>query len=165
LYVEDEAAKIMLEELLAYRAKDIFPRCSVIPYGASNVGKSLGLMLTTKKFPRPTCVFLDGDSSQSDGCIMLPGNDAPEIVVFSALRARAWGNLWARLGRDTSSTEDACTGAMTLSDHHEWVRYAANQLRCGTAVLWQSMCAEWVRSIDDSDSKPIVDAIVDALPN
>jgi hypothetical protein len=26
---------------------------------------------------------------------------------------------------------DACSKAMTLADHHEWVRLAANQLKCG----------------------------------
>jgi predicted ATPase len=163
LYVEDVAAKVMLAELLASHAKELFPRCAIVPYGAASVGLSLGIMAAQKRFARPTCVFLDGDNAPADGCLLLPGADAPERVVFSVLQKQRWGNLWSRIGRDVSWVADACNNAMTLSDHHEWVRTAANSLLCGGDTLWQSMCAEWAKSLPPNASSEIVKAIEDTL--
>src|SRR5690348_14796710 len=100
-----------------------------------------GQMAVQKRFPRPTCVFLDGDNAPAPGCILLPGGDAPERVIFGDLRKKKWGNLWSRVGRDVAWVTDACINAMTLGDHHDWVRTAANSLLCGGDILWQGMCA------------------------
>lgn len=165
LYVEDEAAKTMLGELLANHAKEIYLRCTIVPFGAASVGYALGQMVAHKRFPRPSCVFLDGDSAPGDGCVILPGGDAPERVVFETLKADNWAHLWTRIGRDMGAVEEACNGAMTLGDHHEWVRYAATQLRCGSAVLWQAMCAEWAPKLSEPEYREVVNAVVDALPS
>lgn len=165
VYVEDAAAQIMVEEILARHGKDVFIRCAFVPYGAANVGGSLGQMVDKNYFKRPSVVFIDGDSSPSPGCVQLPGADAPEQVVFKALKTKAWGHLWTRIGRDTSVVEDACTSAMTLNDHHDWVRVAANQMRCGGEPLWRAMCAEWAaETLPVHEAEKIVKPIVDALP-
>lgn len=162
LYVEDVAAGTMLAEILAYHAKDTFTRCQIIPYGAASVGYALGQMVN--KFPRASCVYVDGDSRSAPGCIMLPGNDAPERVVFGALANQSWLHLWARIGRDISSVIDECTKAMTLSDHHDWVKAAANALKCSGNVLWQAMCAEWAQHIlKADDAKSVIQPIEDKL--
>jgi len=93
LYVEDNPAKILLNEILMKHAGILFLRCSVVPYGAANLGMALGQMVEGGRFLRPTCVFLDGDNDNSPGCIVLPGGDAPERVVFNDLRAGRWGHL------------------------------------------------------------------------
>lgn len=116
------------------------------------------------RFPRPTCVFLDGDSAESQGCVLLPGGDAPEQVVFKELQAHGWYNVWSRIGRDSSSVHDACNRAMTLSDHHNWVKLAASELKCGGETLWQAMCAEWVaHCLCAEDAKKIIYPIEDIL--
>jgi predicted ATPase len=145
LYVEDPAAKAWLNEILAAHGREVFPRCSIIPYGAANVGHALGQMVAQGRFQRPTCVFLDGDHDAADGCALLPGEDAPERVVFEDLSRQRWGDLWTRIGRDIANVSDACGAAMLLGDHHDWVRVAANQLMCGGEILWQAMCAEWTK--------------------
>jgi predicted ATPase len=162
LYVEDFAAQIWLEEMLAAHGQNVFPRCNVTPYGAASVGYALGQMVHQKRFRRPTCVFLDGDTDPADGCVVLPGGEAPEPVVFEGLRAIRWGDLWTRIGRDIASVSDACSQAMLLRDHHDWVRSAANQLRFGGDVLWRAMCAEWSKG-HAKDVAPIVQAIEMAL--
>jgi predicted ATPase len=164
LYVEDAAAKVMLSEILASHAKELFTRCFIVPYGAASVGHALGIMAAQNRFPRPTCVFLDGDNDQAQGCTLLPGGDAPERVVFEAMKVKRWGNLWTRLNRDIAWTIDACSNAMTLADHHEWVRQAANNLRCSGDTLWQSMCAEWARELKPADVRAVVDAVEAVLP-
>ncbi|HEY4241304.1 MAG TPA: AAA family ATPase [Kofleriaceae bacterium] len=163
LYVEDNAAKTMLAELLARHAPEAFVRCDIIPYGAVNVGHALGQMVQHHRFNRPSRVFLDGDSAEAPGCTLLPGVDAPERVVFGALRRVKWEGVWTRIARDYSLVVDVCTQAMILEDHHEWARYAATQLRCGGDTLWQAMCAEWAKGVTADDIGPIVQTIEDAL--
>jgi predicted ATPase len=165
LFVEDEGAKMLLNEVLSAHCRDIFPRCQIIPYGAANLGMALGQMVVNNRFPRPTVVFLDGDNDAAPGCSILPGGDAPERVVFNALRRRqpAWGDLWARIGRDLASTADACERAMLLGDHHDWVNYAANQLQVGGMTLWQAMCAEYAARLPVAEVDPTRTAIETAL--
>lgn len=164
LYVEDLAAKALLEEILAAKGTEVYQRCSVVPFGAASVGQALGIMVDQKRFPRPTCVFLDGDSEVSPGCTLLPGGDAPEQVVFKALQAAGWHSVCGRIGRDSSVVHDACSRAMTLADHHNWVKLAASELKCGGETLWQAMCAEWVaHCLSAEDAKKIVYPIENIL--
>jgi predicted ATPase len=163
LYVEDTRAATFLNEILSKHARDIFVRCAIIPYGAANLGVALGQMVNANRFPRPTRVFLDGDQGAAVGCILLPGGDAPERVIFEKLRIERWRHLWTRIGRDIALVSDACERAMTLADHHEWVRAAANQMQCGGDVLWQAMCCEWADCTSTRDVQYIVDSIGDAL--
>src|SRR5262249_9519483 len=86
VYVEDIAAQIMLSEFLAFHVKDVFLRCAIVPCGAANVGYALGQMAANRRFRRPTCIYLDGDSAEGVGVTILPGGDAPERVVFNVLR-------------------------------------------------------------------------------
>jgi len=164
VYVEDEAAKTFLEEILARHGQDVFHRCAVIPYGSVNVGFALGTMVAQKRFIRPTCVFVDGDSEPKNGCDALPGGDAPEQVVFKGLRAKHWADLWVNVNRDTSLVHDACTNAMTL-DHHEWVKFAGNRMRYGADALWRAMCAEWAKQcLTSLEAQKVIRPILDALP-
>ncbi|MGX5723095.1 ATP-dependent nuclease [Shinella zoogloeoides] len=159
LYVEDERAKVWLSEMLSRDLPDAYVRCSIVPYGAANLGVALGQMVKSNRFTRPTLVFLDGDQAPAEGCLVLPGNDAPERVVFQKLKQDGWRNLWTRVGRDISDVADACSKAMLIQDHHEWLRSAANTLRLGSDVLWHAMCCEWVEGTQRKDRKSIVDEI------
>jgi hypothetical protein len=164
VYVEDDAARVYLEEILARYGESVIQRCQIIPYGAVNVGLSLGTMVANQRFPRPTCVFLDGDAEPGRGCQLLPGGDAPEQVVFKGLRAKAWADLWIRLARDGGMVHDACSKAMTL-DHHDWVNFAASHVRFGREGLWRAMCAEWVeKCMPPAQAQEVLRPILSALP-
>lgn len=164
VYVEDEAAKILLEEILARHGEDVIHRCTFVPYGAANVGYALGTIAINERFPRPTCIFIDGDCEPRPGCHVLPGDDAPEQVVFRGLRAKGWADLWVAVNRDTSLVHDACTNAMTLN-HHEWVKSAANHMRYGAEALWRAMCAEWAKAcLTRMQAQDVVRPILDVLP-
>jgi predicted ATPase len=163
LYVEDIAAKVMLEEILALHGKEVFARCAIVPFGHANVGRALGQMVANKHFPRPSRVFLDGDNEEAVGCLLLPGGDAPERVVFKTLKAIKFGEVWSRIARDIGVVQETCTTAMTLADHHEWVNVAAKQLMCGPDTLWHAMCIEWAKKLPSAEAKKIVNAVADAL--
>lgn len=164
LYVEDEAAKTLLLEMLSQRNRDIASRVVISPYGAASVGYQLGQMVANNRFHRRVGVFLDGDCDVAPGCCVLPGSEPPERVVFEELEAINWGDMWIRLLRDTSIVTDACSSAMTLGDHHDWSREAARRLMLGTNVLWHAMCAEWVqRCLKPNDYQQVETYIEDRL--
>ncbi len=163
LYVEDPRSATFLAEILSKHAREAFMRCSIVPYGSANLGVALGEMAHNNRFPRPTAVFLDGDQDSTVGCILLPGDDAPERVVFRDLGRGSWRDLWTRVSRDIADVNDACSQATLLQDHHEWVFYAANQLMCGGDVLWQSMCAEWASVCAVREVQYLIDAVQESL--
>jgi predicted ATPase len=163
VYVEDKRAQAMVTEILAKHAPLLILRCQIVPYGAASVGQSLGIMVKQKRFPRPSVVFLDGDQSDSQGCVRLR-DDAPERVVFEELRQINWSKLAERIGRQHSAVVDACTQAMLLGNHHDWINHAASPLMLGGDIVWQAMCNIWADScLNAEDAKKIVQPIEDAL--
>lgn len=164
IYVEDVAAKTWLNEIVSQKNPDLSSRLLIVAYGSASVGYQLGTMVDGKKFPRPVGVFLDGDCSESRGCCLLPGQDAPERVVFEDLSEKNWGDLWTRVLRDMALVSEACSASMNLSDHHDWVREAAKRLFVGPEILWHMMCAEWVeKCMLEQDFNRITTYIEDRL--
>lgn len=164
LYVEDQRAQTLLREIIVAHSKGLIDRCGMIPFGLASVGRTLGLMVSQDRFPRPSYVFLDGDQSEAPGCALLPGGDAPERVVFADLQSYAWGKLRDRIGRPYAEVADACVKAMALSDHHDWVNAAASKLTLPGETLWQAMCAEWATTcLPSEEAKPIITIVSDML--
>jgi predicted ATPase len=164
LYVEDQAAERLLIELLAAKAPEVVKRCRTIPYGAASVGSALGIMSAQNRFPRPTAVFLDADREASQGCLLLPGDDAPERVVFEALKAGSWAHVHQRVGRSYSEVADALDQVMLTGNHHHWVRDAASALVLSGSTLWQAMCAEWAATcLSDDEAAHIVAVVTDLV--
>jgi predicted ATPase len=119
VYTEDERAATMVNEIVARsRQRDLILRYQTVAYGSANAGRILGTMAKEKRFPRPSIVFLDGDQAPAEGCLVLPGGDAPERVVFEELSRKGMDGLGLRLSRSPSDVADACTAAMLVSDHH-----------------------------------------------
>jgi len=165
VYTEDDRAASLINEIVALsRQRDLILRYQTVAYGAANAGRILGIMAKEKRFPRPSLVFLDGDQAAADGCFLLPGGDAPERVIFEGLSQKGMDGLASRLSRSPSDVAEACTAAMLVSDHHEWVRFAADRLAVPGNVLWQGMCAEWcLRCLTEADINRIGDAILETI--
>jgi predicted ATPase len=164
LYVEDERSSQMLREIIVQHGPEIIKRVQIIPFGAANVGQALGQMVANDRFPRPSLVFLDGDQPEQTGCLLLPGQDAPERVVFGELHQKSWGKLHERTGRPFSEISDACSRVLTVSDHKEWILSAATHLLLGGDVLWQAMCAEWSQlCLDGNQAGALIDKVREKL--
>jgi predicted ATPase len=164
VFVEDAAAEVMIGEILVTHKPALWERCQGIPYGSAQVGYALGQMAASNRFPRPTCVFVDGDQEQKTGCSILPGGDAPEPVIFRNLEQKNWADLHTRLNRGFSDVADTCKQAMTYTDHHDWVRHAANKLLLSGSVLWQAMCGEWARScLSPEDAETVIAPIEQSI--
>lgn len=151
IYVEDISAKILVEEIIAKADLSLLSRVQIIPYGAANVGKSLGLMNHQNRFPKPTIVLLDGDQDPSDGCLILPGNDAPERVIYDALNNIGFPKVAAIISRSHSDLVNHCQTAMTLPDHHDWNKSVADNIICGGNELWRALCRTWVEDVYQPD--------------
>lgn len=164
VYVEDDVSRTIVSEILSQRSKDLISRVQIITFGAASVGYQLGQMVAGNRFPRATAVILDGDCKAAAGCYVLPGIDAPERVVFTALQAVGWRDVWTRVKRSASDVSTACVAAMNLSDHHDWIEYAAKQLAIAPTVLWHAMCGEWAeRCLAETDVVALERYIEDRL--
>jgi predicted ATPase len=161
-YVEDKSAKTFVEELVAAMNLDQLQRIEVIPFGAASVGKSLGNMKKQSRFRNPTIVALDGDQDQSNGCILLPGGDAPERVVFRALLDNNVPEVANQINRSHSDLVDSMNDAITQPNHHEWIKSVADSIVIGGQELWRAMCKSYFKNIaNPTDSQHVIDAIED----
>lgn len=166
LYVEDETARILLEEILAKRALDKLARCSISPFGAASVGKALGQMVDGNRFKRPTIVALDGDQDPSPGCHILPGGDAPERVVFEDLEKIAWQGIAPLINRSHADFVSAANNALTLPEHHEWIKSVADRMIIGTEEVWRAMSRVWLNECAEPEvAEDIVESLADFLDN
>jgi predicted ATPase len=164
IYVEDIEAKIFLEEVLANTERGLLTRTFVTPFGAASVGKSLGIMVAHNRFSRPTVVFLDGDQEPAEGCHILPGEDAPERVVFASLEETNWQGIAQRINRSHAELVDQCQHAMTLPNHHDWIRSVADNLILGGNDLWRAMCISYVtHCLADTEKQRLRNAVKDVL--
>jgi predicted ATPase len=164
IYVEDNRAAILVAEILVTVDRDLLSRAKLIPYGAASVGMALGIMASQKRFPRPSLVFLDGDQAAAPGCVILPGEDAPERVVYEGLQLAGWPGVAERIGRGSAETIDALNGAMALANHHDWVKFSGDRLAVGGDILWQALASCWTVSCASPDqlsgvAQPIADAL------
>ncbi len=144
VYVEDSAAKVLVEEILAVNDRNLLSEVNVSQCGPASVGKSLGQMVANNRFSKPTVVFLDGDQDPCVGCNILPGSSAPEVFIFREISDGNYFDLSERLGRSFAEVSDAVSVAMTLPDHHLWVSHISNSIRVPPQTVWQSMAGAWV---------------------
>lgn len=164
IYVEDDRAAILVAETLAKVDRDLLSRSKIIPFGAASVGVALGMMAHQKRFPRPSLVLLDGDQSETTGCNLLPGQEAPEIVVFQGLQNHGWNGVPARVGRAASETIDALNQAMASVDHHKWPNDVGDRLAVGGNIVWQALCSVWADTCATADElESIAQPVRDAL--
>lgn len=159
VYVEDDAAEILVQEALVAKRPDLWQRIQFIRYGAANVGRSLGGMDAGGRFPRPSIVLIDGDQEPAAGVHLLPGADAPERVVFEALGQAGYPELSDRTGRLHPSLVDAIEQAQLLPDHHDWIVGAATVVRMGGNELWRAMCSTWANHCLGTEMDDLFDAM------
>lgn len=165
VWVEDERSATLLNEIVSRTNQaDLIVRYQAVPFGAANVGRMLGTMCKEGRFKKPSVVFLDGDQDSSTGCAVLPGDDAPERVVFDGLLAYGLDGVAKRISRSPADVADTCRAATLLQNHHDWIKTAADRLHVSGDVLWQAMCAEWSDGcLPRHDAEKVADHIMAAI--
>jgi predicted ATPase len=161
LFVEDREAEVLLREILASSpdSSDLVRRVDISAVGASNVVAMLGALGKEGKLPQKSLAILDGDYKDAN-CLSLPGEVAPERMVYAELKAAGWPNLAVRFGVGAGTLLTALEDAMLLPDHHKWNASVGDQINKSSSSVWEVLANEWCRScLDQAKRTALSDAI------
>lgn len=161
VFVEDREAGILLREILASSpaTSELLRRISIGSVGPSNVVELLGKLGKERKLPYKSLAIVDGDHP-SHGCLALPGNYAPERVVYSQLKAKNWPNLPDRFGIGAGDLLAALEDAMLEPDNHRWNSSVGDKVLKSAHSVWEILSTEWCKScLLESDRLALADAI------
>jgi predicted ATPase len=148
VYAEDERASYLGRTILALYDDELVRRIQFVAAGASNVVKILGQLAETGRLPGLSTGLLDGDevalgADPPPGCLVLPGSEMPERVVFNAVVASGrWQDLALRLGVDEGLLTQAVEDAMNQQDAHDWPGHVSSTLRGPLTErrVWEELC-------------------------
>lgn len=167
VYVEDREAEIWLREILVSdeNRAQVVDRIDICPVGPANVVQTMGVLSAEKRLPNPkNLAVLDGDKEPSQGCIVLPGTSAPEVVVYNELRGKNWASLPERIGIGAGTLFADLEDIMTDPEHHNWNRKLGDKVRKSHISVWETLVAEWVRTcLSDDDRERIYRSVEDVL--
>ena len=163
LFVEDTEAEVWLREILASKdgRDDLITRTKISPVGPANVVQMMGSLAHQNKLPTKSLAFVDGDKDISDGCLKLPGDDAPEIVVFEELKEQNWGDLPERFGIGAGTLFEYLEGAMLDPEHHKWPILVGDRVRKSARSVWELLCSEWCKKCLTSEYLTSITDVID----
>ncbi|XOZ33157.1 ATP-dependent nuclease [Halomonadaceae bacterium KBTZ08] len=164
VYVEDKEAKSLTSAILRQHAPHAMRRLTITSYGSAQVGKSLGQMVKGDRFRIPTTVLLDSDQEAADGCHLLPGKDAPELVIFYYLESDNWKEVASRLDCSYSRLYDAAQRELATPHYKQYINNVADEVMVSGDMLWEIMCSVFAKKhISWQDVKDWVEPIIDNL--
>lgn len=161
IFVEDREAEMLLREILASSEETakLLHRIDVSPVGPSNVVALLGALGQAGKLPYRSVAIVDGDHPDKN-CLALPGDSAPERMVYSDLKAKGWPNLPQRFGVGAGTLLTALEDSMLEPDHHKWNAKVGDQVLKSSTSVWEILASEWCKScLQATDRKKIADGI------
>lgn len=167
VYVEDRSAEVWVREIIARhdQGQHVMSRIKISAVGPANVVAMMGELAHANKLPQSGLAVLDGDQPQSVGCVTLPGNDAPERVVFLELKEHNWALLHERFGIGAGNLHTYLDDALLNPNFHQWPSLVGDRILKSATSVWETMATEWCRvCLADADRDAIVDAIQAALP-
>ena len=167
VFVEDREAVILVREIIASAndGHEVLARLDIIPVGPANVVQIMGQLSHAGRLPYNALAVLDGDEDVSVGCLKLPGNLAPERVVFNQLKASTWPNLPARFGIGAGNLITYLEDAMLEPDHHRWLEMVGDRVLKSKTSVWETLTSEWVRScLPPAERDSFVEAVKAKLP-
>jgi predicted ATPase len=168
VFVEDREAQIWLREILASspQTAELLRRIDISAVGPCNVVGLLGALGSSGNLPYRSIAVVDGDHPMP-ACVVLPGELAPERVVFAGLREKGWPNLAARFGIGAGTLFTELEDATLDPDHHKWNARVGDQVTRSSTSVWEVLCNEWCRCcLDPNDRTRIagaVSAVVDVV--
>jgi predicted ATPase len=164
IFTEDREGSLLLREIIASHPKgpEIMPRISIVEVGPANVIQILGRLAERKRLPYKALGVVDGDQTPSSGCIKLPGDKAPERVVFEDLKKVDWPELSSRFGIGAGDLFTFLEDAMLDSDNHQWTKLVGNKILKSSTSVWEILANQWCKSCLKDDER---DAIVDSIQN
>ena len=127
---EDEEAEALVWEILKThqdRYDEFSKRITILDVGSCSVVDTLNDYSQHNKLPYKSVSIVDGDKkTEYPDCLSLPGNRAPEKMVFEDLKNLEWNNLTERFGMGAGALYKILDDAMLEPDHHFWTEYVVN---------------------------------------
>lgn len=164
LFTEDFESTSLIREILRHREISL-DRIVFMEIGPADMVRRVGVLAGDARLPVPSLGVLDADQKCSDGCIVLPGTQAPERQVFGDIFSSAIPQLATRIGVSDSTARDVIANVHSITDHHNWVQAAARAFRVSEDYLWQTLCQVWVaacaKSTDLDDISQQVSSLLD----
>jgi predicted ATPase len=166
IFVEDKEAEIWLREIIASKddGAEILQRIKIIAVGPSNVVKMLGELANKDKLPQKSFGIIDGDKEAGEGCISLPGEEAPEIVVYNDLKDANWLHLSERFGIGAGSLFNYLEEAMLEPEHHKWNEKIGDKILRSATSVWEIIANQWCKAcLKEQERSLILNSINDLL--
>jgi predicted ATPase len=167
IFVEDRQAEIFLREILANNSAsaELLPRLAIVPVGPSNVVQLMGELARKNKLPYKSIAVLDGDAGADNNCLMLPGSEAPERVVFKELKDLDWPDLPSRFGIGAGSLLTYLEDSMLEPDHHKWTSMVGDRVIKSATSVWEILVNQWCKSclrqdVQEAISREIREALL-----
>lgn len=148
IFVEDKESGVWLREILVsdVTKENIVERISINPVGPANVVQMLGNLAANNRLPQKKGLgVLDGDKSNSDGCILLPGPDAPERKIYLDLKNKNWADIPERFGVGAGTMLSYLEDTILLPDHHKWNAFLGDKLRKSSQSVFDILCNSWCK--------------------
>jgi predicted ATPase len=166
IFVEDNEAAIFLREILASgsTSSELIPRIHISTVGPGNVILMLGKLASERKLPYRSLAFIDADYAPGPGCIVFPGNSAPERVVYQGLKDISWDGLVERFGLGAGTLMTVLDDAMLEPKHHKWNAIVGDKILKSSNSVWETLSSQWaVKCLEPDERERIAQAIRDAI--
>lgn len=164
IHVEDEEAITLLWSIIKTKSslydvylKKLYPNV----VGSYSVVNTLNDLAVQKKLPYKSISIVDGDMRTTcPNCLSLPGDIAPERMVFEQLKEKNWNRLDERFGVGAGYLFKYLDDAMLIQDHHEWTADVGNKIKQSKDVVWKVMVDEWCKQcLADEDANQFIQAL------
>lgn len=153
VHVEDEEAAIFFWEIMKKNANkygEYLRKITTQIVGSCSVVSTLNDLSRQNKLPYKSISIVDGDKrGEYPNCISLPGDKAPERMIFEELKARNWNKLDERFGVGAGLLFQHLDNAILLTDHHEWTTYVGDRIKQSKDAVWRIMVEEWCKQCLD----------------
>jgi len=167
IFVEDEEAENLLIEIIkqSERSDDILRRVSLRAAGSADIVDTLNRLSAESKLPYKSISFIDGDKkNEFSDCPYLPGDMAPEKVIFTGLKNLNWNNLDNRFGLGAGLLYKTLNDAMLAPDHHDWTTIVGDRIKQSKDYVWSVLIAEWCKQcLEPTEKERILDIISNAI--
>ncbi|HYH01934.1 MAG TPA: AAA family ATPase [Bacillota bacterium] len=166
LFVEDRESEIFLREIIASHPKgqSILSQVDFSIVGPANVVYLLGNLAENQKLPYKGLGIVDGDYDEAPGCIKLPGTEAPEKVIFGALKELNWPDLPERFGIGAGTLFMYLEDAILNPDHHQWASLIGDKIRMSSISVWNLLVKQWCKHcLTETEQNRIISKLQELL--
>ena len=168
VHLEDEEAVTLFWEILKTRNDkydELMKKIETVVVGSSSVISTLIKLEKEGRLPYKSISLPDGDmKGTAEVNITLPGNEAPERVVFLGLKEKGWNKLEERFGIGAGLLYSYLDAATLLPNHHDWCVEVGNKVKKSKNVIWSIMVEEWCKQcLNQDEADALVDYVLQAI--